>query len=267
DLLLVRAGLIDTANYLQLLAKTINQVAQTPGRHLQTVAQASFDAWTKYYRIQENTPNATVSYYTKGALVALCLDLTLRQHGSSLDHAMRALWQRCAAGPMTESDLRAVLTELAGRPLDAELDAWVHSTAELPVLALLATQGVTAAYDAPPLAQQMGLRVAETHGTLMLKNVLRGGAAERAGMAAGDEWLAVEHPGGTVWRIHQLDDLLPLGLDTAAHCTAWVSRDRRMHKCHLIWPVDVPGTVKLSPSATSAAGNTPDTPTWPFAVA
>ena len=65
DLLLHRAGLIDTASYLQLLAKTTNQVAQTPGRQVQTVAQASFDAWTRYYRIQENTPNATVSYYTK----------------------------------------------------------------------------------------------------------------------------------------------------------------------------------------------------------
>lgn len=268
DLLLVRAGLIDTANYLQLLAKTINQVAQTPGRHVQTVAQASFDAWTKYYRVQENTPNATVSYYTKGSLVALCLDLTLRQHGSSLDHAMRALWQRCAAGPMTEADLRAVLTELAGRSLDSELDAWVHSTAELPVLTLLAAHGVSVEHEAPPLAQQLGLRVAEAHGTLTLKNVLRGGAAEQAGMAAGDEWLAVEHPDGSTWRIHQLDDLLALGLDVAAHSTAWVSRDRRMHKLKLTWPVDAPKVVKLSLPVTPSNGEAASsTPRWPAAIA
>lgn len=108
------------------------------------MAQASFDAWTKFYRVQENTPNATVSYYTKGALVALCLDLTLRQHGSSLDHAMRALWQRSHGGPMTEHDLRDVLAQLAGRPLDAELDAWVHSTADLPTHTLLSAHGVGA---------------------------------------------------------------------------------------------------------------------------
>ena len=268
DLLLVRAGLIDTANYLQLLAKTINQVAQTPGRQVQTVAQASFDAWTKYYRVQENTPNATVSYYTKGSLVALCLDLTLRQHGSSLDHAMRALWLRCAAGPMAEADLRAVLTELAGRSLDSELDAWVHSTTELPVLALLAAHGVSVEHEVPPLAQQLGLRVAEANGTLALKNVLRGGAAEQAGMAAGDEWLAVEHPDGSTWRIHQLDELLHLGLDCTPHCHAWISRDRHMHKLKLTWPVNATKVVKLSQATNPAAAATaPGTPQWPAATA
>jgi predicted metalloprotease with PDZ domain len=65
-MLLRRAGLIDDATYIQLLGKTIAQVQQTPGRHVQTVAQASFDAWVKYYRQDENTLNATVSYYTKG---------------------------------------------------------------------------------------------------------------------------------------------------------------------------------------------------------
>lgn len=123
-------------------------------------------------------------------------------------------------GPMAEADLRVVLAELAGRSLDNELDAWVHSTAELPVLALLAAHGVNVAHEAPPLAQQLGLRVAEAHGALTLKNVLRGGAAEQAGMAAGDEWLAVEHPNGSTWRIHQLDDLLALGLDASPHCSA-----------------------------------------------
>ena len=62
DLLLRRAGLIDDAAYLKLITKTVNQVLQTPGRTVQTVAQASFDAWVKYYRQDENTPNATVSY-------------------------------------------------------------------------------------------------------------------------------------------------------------------------------------------------------------
>ncbi len=78
DILLRRAGLIDDATYIELLGKTIAQVQQTPGRNLQSVAQASFDAWVKYYRQDENTANATVSYYTKGSLVALCLDAAPR---------------------------------------------------------------------------------------------------------------------------------------------------------------------------------------------
>jgi predicted metalloprotease with PDZ domain len=74
-------------------------VLQTPGREVQSVAQASFDAWVKYYRQDENTANATVSYYTKGALVALCFDLTLRTEGqATLDDVMRALWRAARPG-------------------------------------------------------------------------------------------------------------------------------------------------------------------------
>src|SRR5207244_725112 len=123
-------------------------VLQAPGREVQSVAQASFDAWVKYYRQDENTPNATISYYTKGALVALCFDLTLRAEGhATLDDAMRALWARCAAGPMTETDFAAVLKELGGRSFSRELANWVHGTRELPLVALLLTQGVQAMED------------------------------------------------------------------------------------------------------------------------
>ena len=93
DLLLRRAGLIDDATYLKLLTKTCNQVLQTPGREVQSVAQASFDAWVKYYRQDENTANATVSYYTKGSLVALELDLTERMLIRS--HEAAEMIQRC----------------------------------------------------------------------------------------------------------------------------------------------------------------------------
>jgi len=267
DLLLLRAGLIDTATYLQLLAKTVQQVAQTPGQQIQTVAQASFDAWTRYYRVQENTPNATVSYYTKGSLVALCLDLTLRQHGSSLDHAMRSLWQRSGGGPMTENDLRDVLQRLAGRPLDAELDAWVHGTGELPTLNLLTTLGgATVQRDPAPLAQRLGLRVAD-NGGLVLKTVLRGGLAEQAGMASGDEWLAVEFGPGEIWRIQKLDDLLPL-LGLRTQLTAWVSRDRRVWRLPLTIPPMAPdsGVVKLLPASPLPTTDQAVRSAWPLAL-
>ena len=83
------------ARYLELLARAITHVLRSPGRRVQSVADSSFDAWIKYYRSDENTPNAVVSYYVKGALVACALDLTLRRDGSSsLDALMRALWER-----------------------------------------------------------------------------------------------------------------------------------------------------------------------------
>ena len=236
DLLLRRAGLLDEAAYLKLLTKSVNQVLQAPGRHVQSVAQASFDAWVKFYRMDENTPNATISYYSKGALVALCLDLTLRREGrSTLDDVMRALWQRCSGGPMAESDLRAVLQALSGRAFDAELDAWVHSTTELPLAELLAAHGITLQPETAQPAQRLGLRVTESHAAsyaVHIKIVLRGGLAERAGMAAGDEWLGIEAD-GQGWRLHQLEQLALLA-GNAAQVTALVARDGRLLRLPLM---------------------------------
>jgi predicted metalloprotease with PDZ domain len=241
DLFLRRSGLIDDATYLNLVTKTVNQVNQTPGQRVQSVAQASFDAWLKYYRIQENTPNATVSYYTKGALVALCLDLTLRAEGhGTLDDVMRELWRVSGGGPIREADVARALKRVGKRAYDSELLHWVHGTADLPVQALLEQAGVKVQQEKTPLAQQLGLRVSEAHG-LVLKNVLRGGAAESAGMAAGDEWLGVEFAPpkrgqpAEAWRVQRLDEVNQLR-GQREKLTALVSRDKRLLRCALNWP-------------------------------
>ena len=239
DLLLRRAGLLDDAAYLRLLNKTINQVDQTPGRLVQSVAESSFDAWVKYYRQDENTPNATVSYYTKGALVALCLDLTLRAEGTTdLDEVMRSLFKRCKGGPMSEADLLDVLQLLAGRSLAPELAQWVHSTDTLPLQPLLERHGVAIHADPSHMAQRLGLRVAEA-GNIVVKTVLRGGAAEKAGFCAGDEWLGVELPGEREgWRLQKLDDLA-LYAGSQLRMTALVSRDKRLLRLPLVLPEGV----------------------------
>jgi predicted metalloprotease with PDZ domain len=242
DLLLTRAGLLDNAGYLKLLNKTINQVMQTPGTQVQSVAQASFDAWVKYYRQDENTPNATVSYYTKGALVALCFDLTLRREGhTTLDDVMRALWLRCKAGhqseggPMNEADFADVLQTLGKRSFAAEVKSWVHGKVELPLRDLLTQHGVTVHDDPAQLAQRLGLRVSETNG-VAVKTVLSGSAAEKAGFAAGDEWLGIETvKPKSAWRVQRLDDLL-LYAGTAKKVMALVSRDKRLVRLELTIP-------------------------------
>lgn len=226
DLLLRRAGLIDDITYLKLLGKTAQQVLQAPGSRLQSVAQASFDAWVKYYRMDENTPNATISYYTKGALVALCLDLTLRQCSThTLDDAMRMLYKRCRGGPMTEADVRHVVNTLAGHSLDSLMDAWVHGTAPLPLEALLGQHGVCVHPEVAQPAQRLGLRVGEGNG-LHIKQVLRGGLAEQAGLQAGDEWLGIT-TGEQSWRVMRLDDV-GFYAGNAPHCTALIARDGRL---------------------------------------
>ncbi len=238
DLLLRRAARIDNATYLKLLAKTINGVAQTPGRKIQSVAQASFDAWIKYYRQDENTANATISYYTKGSLVALCMDLTLRSEGkTTLDAVMRGLWRRCAGGPMTEADVLAVLLELGGRSFATDVARWVHSTAELPVAALLERHGVQIHLEPDQVAQQLGLRVKE-NGGLFVHQVLRGGVAEKAGFASGDEWIAVQAIGASVegaWRLQSLDDLT-LYAGNAKKINAIISRDKCLQQLTLTMP-------------------------------
>jgi predicted metalloprotease with PDZ domain len=248
DLLLRRAGLIDNAAYLKLLTKTLNGVAQTPGRKVQSVAQSSFDAWVKYYRQDENSPNATVSYYTKGSLVALCLDLTLRAEGrTTLDAVMRGLWSRCQGGPMTEQDLLAVLTELAGRSFAPELVHWVHSTKDLPTTALLEQHGIQVHAEPDQVAQQLGLRVKEGGG-VFIQQVLRGGPAEKAGFASGDEWIAVQ-PKGTdahgAWRLSTLDDFT-LYAGNAKKITALIARDKCLQRLELALPKPSQDAVRLS---------------------
>lgn len=268
DLLLRRAGVIDDATYFKLLTKTVNQVQQAPGRHVQSVAEASFDAWVKYYRPDENTANSTISYYTKGALVALCFDLTLRAEGrTTLDDVMRGVWQRCEGGPMAESDFTAVLTKLGGRRFDREMDEWVHGTGELPLKELLEAHGAKVLDEPSQLAQTLGLRVSESGDSVMVKVVLAGGAAAAAGLAAGDEWLAIEIPATrgappTGWRLSRLEDLT-LYAGPASQVTALVARDKRLLRLPLSIPSGATTWRLMAPQDHAGASTAPSSTVAP----
>jgi predicted metalloprotease with PDZ domain len=203
DLFLVRSGLVDAARYVKLLGRAMNGVRQSPGQHVQSVAEASFDAWVKYYRQDENTPNSTVSYYTKGSLVALMLDLALRAgRKATLDDVMRALWRDAPGGAVTEERILATVARLGGKAVAAQLRRWVHERGELDVLPALAKAGVELEHEPLALAAELGLRLAEGPVTgVQVKSVLAGGAAAAAGVSAGDEILAVDG-----WRVRRLDD-------------------------------------------------------------
>lgn len=233
DLFLRRCGLIDTPRYLKLLSRTLTGVAATPGREVQSVAQASFDAWVKYYRSDENTPNATISYYAKGSLVALALDLTLRRDGSSLDEVMRTLWASSGGGPIAEADIAKALQQCSGRSYAKELAEWVHGRDELPLKGLLYSAGIEWQAQPATLAQRLGLRVSESALTgVKATHVLRGGAAEAAGIAAGDEILAVAG-----WRVRRLDEALRL-LVPGRPAQCLVARDQRVLTLDLVLPAD-----------------------------
>ncbi len=206
DLALVRCGLIPPARYLELVGREITTVLRNPGRRVQSVAESSFDAWIKYYRRDENTPNAVVSYYVKGSLVALCLDLTLRSRSNAtLDDLMRALWLRHGHPGIgvPEDAIEDIASELAGEDLGDFFTRYVFGTEELPLARLLAEFGVElhlraangskdrggkpASGDAP--RHTLGAQVAPD---LKLTHVLRDGPACRAGLAAGDTLVAID---------------------------------------------------------------------------
>lgn len=147
DLLLRRAGIIPQQRYLDKLAEMVSKFQTLPGRAVQPLADASFDAWIKFYRPDANTPNATISYYQKGALVAMLLDLTIRgatENARSLDDVLRLLWERYGARDegFPERTVEAVAEEVAGFPLGAFFDHALRSTGELDYAPALAAAGL-----------------------------------------------------------------------------------------------------------------------------
>ena len=254
DAFLLRTGLIDAGRYLKLVARTVSGVLALPGRKVQSVAQSSFDTWVKYYRADENTPNATISYYTKGALVALALDLTLRAEGrGTLDDVMRALWAASSGGPIAEAQIAAALKQVGGRSYARELAAWVHGTDDLPLPTLLQHAGVDWTTDAATLAQRLGVRVNESALTgVKVGQVLRDGAAEAAGLSPGDELLAVAG-----WRVRRLEDALRV-ITAGVPAALLVVRDQRVLTLDVVLPAEVPVgaagvTLKPAPKPAKAA--------------
>jgi predicted metalloprotease with PDZ domain len=243
ELMLCRAGLIDAGRYLKLLAASVNGVLSAPGRRVQPLVTASFEAWTKYYRPDENSPNTTSNYYAQGALVALCLDLSLRSHKSSLDALMLRLWKTSDGGPVSKADVFAAVAALGGDGVAAQLHDWVHGTDELPLRELLAAHGVDWRDDGrQSVAQRLGLRVREAALTgIQVTHVLAGGAAEAGGVNARDDIL-----GCNGWRLRRLDDALALLAAGDTQLRLLVGRDQRLIELHVELPPARPAAVALT---------------------
>ena len=212
DLFLVRSGLITPESYLELLGTLITRVLRTPGRFRQDIESSSFDAWTRLYKQDANSPNSMISYYAKGALVALALDLTIRRDtrgARSLDDVMHECWSRYGetGSGMPERGLESVAGEVSGLDLEGFFERFVRGTDDLPLTSLLQCVGLstrlrpaTGAGDTggkpargdtlPP--PWLGARLAETAGANRFSVVYTGSPAERAGVAAGDEAIALD---------------------------------------------------------------------------
>ncbi len=192
DLLLLRSGVIDQAAYLELLKAQINRYLQNPGRAIQTVAGSSFDAWVKFYRQDENSNNAGTSYYNKGCLVALCLDLGLRLRGSSLDALMQKLYANAQQGiQVHERTIFDLCKELTGDHWSEQIHHLINTTDELPLDQLLPEFGVDYQLKQDK-SLPFGLKLADKPEGVLVQTAHREGAAAKAGLSALDVIVAID---------------------------------------------------------------------------
>ena len=201
DLQVLRAGLQTRDEYLEDLSSTIELLQTTPGRLVQSAEMASFDAWIKYYRPDENSNNTTISYYTKGTVIAFLLDAKIRKatNGTkSLDDVMRAAYQKFS-GPKgyTPEEFRAIAEQVAATSLQAFWDTAVESTSELDYTETLDTVGLRFKPAPPPAADRpakpwLGISTRIDNGRLIVTQVQRDSPADVAGLNVDDEILAID---------------------------------------------------------------------------
>ena len=214
DLFLARSRTIAPEAYLRLLAQSITRVQQTKGRLKQSLVESSFTAWNKFYKQDENSPNAIVSYYQKGALAALCLDLAIRSKSSgrhTLDSVMQQHyrdWLETRQG-IPEKQWQARCQAFTGLDLEDFFQTTLYTTTDLPLAELLATIGIGLQWQAQPRghggaflsepptetpapASDFGARFKQNSDHATLTHVFNGGSAENAALCPQDKIIAID---------------------------------------------------------------------------
>ena len=192
DLILLRSGVINQESYITLLKAQIDRYLQNPGRAIQSVSESSFDAWVKFYRQDENSNNAGTSYYNKGCLVALCLELGLRLRGSSLDALMRRLYENAQKGVQVhERTIFELCKELTGDDWSEQINHLINTTDELPLDQLFPEFGM--AYSLKnDKSLPFGLKLADKPEGVLVQSARRDGVAVLAGLSANDVIIAID---------------------------------------------------------------------------
>jgi predicted metalloprotease with PDZ domain len=200
-LLLRRAGLITPERTLESYGEQILKLLQTPGRHLQSAEAASFDAWIKLYRPDENTPNTSVSYYLKGSLLALLLDLEIRSRTvsqRSLDDVLITTYRDYTLHGQGVPDdaFQGICEQVAGGSLQQFFDDYVRGVVELPFEAYLARVGLSLTYGWKGADDErragLGVRVRQKDGRVLVEAVFADGPAYHADLSVGDEIVALD---------------------------------------------------------------------------
>jgi predicted metalloprotease with PDZ domain len=268
NLIMCRAGLISTQRYLDLLAEDISSVQRTPGRHLQSLAEASFDAWIRYYRPDENSPNVSVSYYIKGAVVAFALDMAVRQWSNgarSFDDVLRILEARYPLhipGIPEDDTMVIVISEVAEVSFDIVADFfadYIYGTRELDWDAICATVGLQPRWhlgDEP--AVTMGAKLRQDDTRLVIAALTPDGPAQRAGLAPFDQIIAINNNRVDANRIKaRLQELAP---DKLIDVT-YFRRDE-LRQCQVLLAATQPTALTLLSVATPSGNHAQQYQQW-----
>ena len=191
-----RAGIYDDKEFLAELSKEITRFLTTPGRLVQPLSESSFDAWIKLYRPDANSSNSQMSYYLKGEMVTLLLDLLIRDrtHGAkSFDNVLVTMWEQFGKAEIgfTETQLKNIIESIASQDLTEFYDRYIHGVEELPFNEYLNPFGI----ELQPVAANtpyLGINVKSEHGKELIKSVASNSPAQLAGIDAGDELLAID---------------------------------------------------------------------------
>ena len=224
DLALVRCGLISTNRYLRTLEKTISRVTRNPSDSQQSLTDSSFNAWHKFYKQDENAVNSIVSYYAKGALLALCLDAHLRGLGSNLNTIVRELWQRYRHSGTPDDALQQCLKQAGYEELAGLSMQWINCAKPLPMSEVLPKLGLSVSFramqhgddfggplaDTATLGPYLGLVTKTVNNQLQVSQVYNGSIAHTAGVMVSDILLALDGRKITASSLSQLLSRSPL---------------------------------------------------------
>ena len=230
DLITQRAGLMSPQRYLDVIAGSISSVENTPGNKIQPVSESSFDAWIKYYRRNENSNNAEVSYYTKGGVMGQLLNMEIMKSTKgekSLDDVMRYMYDRYYKKldrGFTEQEFKEALERFAGKKMDNFFQNYIHGTKTPDYNSYFEAAGLRLVnLNEGVLNLNWGATTAMTDGRMIIKNVARGSSAWEGGLNVNDEIIAIDG-----YRVEE--DIKPLisGRAIGEKIPVTVSRDGKL---------------------------------------
>lgn len=236
ELALVRSGVISVDSYLELLGQTITRVLRGKGRFNQSITESSFEAWTKFYKQDESAPNTIVSYYAKGALLALCLDLTIQKKTKgkkSLDDVMRHLWINYGkkSTGLPEGKIESIASEVSGINLNEFFEKYLYGVEELPLKELLSEFAVVFNLRATTSVDDkggksnndklnqgsIGARFATNNLGAKITQVFSNESAEISGLSAGDIIVAINNLQVTKTNIDKTIESYNIGDELTIH--------------------------------------------------